>query len=53
MPLPAPASPDATGRARYTVDLSNTLDLKDLIGKPLRLTLRSAKGAAEAVWVAK
>jgi DsbC/DsbD-like thiol-disulfide interchange protein len=53
VPLPPQATPDASGRARYTLDLSKTPDLPDLVGKPLRLTLRSTKGASEAIWVAK
>jgi DsbC/DsbD-like thiol-disulfide interchange protein len=53
VPLPARATPDAHGRARFSVDLSQTLDPKDLLGKTLRLTMVSARGAAEALWVAK
>jgi DsbC/DsbD-like thiol-disulfide interchange protein len=53
VPLPARATPDAKGRARFTVDLSKTLDPKDLLGKELRLTMVSSKGASEALWVAK
>ena len=53
VPLPRRAVPDAKGRARFTVDLSNAIDAKDLIGKELRLTMVSSKGASEALWVAK
>ena len=53
VPLPARATPDAHGRAHFTVDLSKTVDPKDLIGKELRLTMVSSKGASEALWVAK
>ena len=53
VPLPARSPPDAKGRARFTVDLSKTLDPKDLLGKELRLTMVSSKGASEALWVAK
>jgi DsbC/DsbD-like thiol-disulfide interchange protein len=53
VPLPARATPDAKGRARFTVDLSKTLDPKDLLGKSLRLTMVSTRGASEAVWIAK
>jgi DsbC/DsbD-like thiol-disulfide interchange protein len=53
VPLPARASPDAAGRARFVIDLQKTIDAKDLLGKSLRLTMVGSKGAAEAVWVAK
>ncbi len=53
VPLPARATPDAKGRARFTVDLSKTLDPTELVGKSLRLTMVSARGASEALWVAK
>jgi DsbC/DsbD-like thiol-disulfide interchange protein len=53
VPLPARATPDAKGRARFVVDLSKTLDPKELLGKSLRLTMVSARGASEAVWSAK
>jgi DsbC/DsbD-like thiol-disulfide interchange protein len=53
VPLPTRVAPDAKGRARFIVDLSKTLDPKDLLGKPLRLTMVSAAGAAEAIWVAQ
>ncbi len=53
VPLPARATADANGRARFVVDLSKTLDPKELLGKPLRLTMVSSKGASETVWVAK
>ena len=53
VPLPARATPDAQGRAHFTVDLRKTVDPKDLLGKELRLTMVSSKGASEALWVAK
>jgi DsbC/DsbD-like thiol-disulfide interchange protein len=53
VPLPARAAPDAKGRVKFVVDLSKTLDPKDLLGKSLRLTMVSARGASEAIWVAK
>lgn len=53
VPLPARAVPDAQGHARFTVDLSKSIDAKDLLGKQLRLTMVSAKGTAEALWIAK
>ena len=53
VPMTVRAASDAKGRARFTVDLSKTLDPKDLLGKELRLTMVSSKGASEAVWVAK
>ena len=53
VPLPARAKPDAKGRASFTVDLSKALDAKELLGKELRLTMVSSKGASEATWVAK
>ena len=53
VPLPGHALPDDKGRARFTVDLSKANDAKDLLGKELRLTMVSSKGAAEALWVAK
>ncbi len=53
VPLPGTATPDANGRARFVVDLTKTLDPKDLLGKPLRLTMTSSKGASEAIWTAK
>ena len=53
VPLPQKAKPDAKGRASFTVDLSKVADAKDLLGKELRLTMVSSKGASEALWVAK
>ena len=51
--LPARATPDASGRARFTVDLSKAIEAKDLLGKELRITMVSSKGASEALWIAK
>jgi DsbC/DsbD-like thiol-disulfide interchange protein len=53
VPLSTRATPDAQGRARFIVDLTKTLDPKDLLGKALLLTMVSARGASEAIWVAK
>ena len=53
VPLPARSAPDATGRARYIIDLSKIIDARDLGGKQLRLTMTSARGASEAVWAAR
>jgi DsbC/DsbD-like thiol-disulfide interchange protein len=53
VPLPIRASPDANGRAKFVVDLTKSIDVKDLFGKELRLTMLSSKGAAEALWTAK
>lgn len=53
VPLPKRATPDAKGRASFAIDLSKTLDPKDLLGKELRVTMVSSKGAAEAFWIAK
>ncbi len=53
VPLPRRGVPDANGRAQFVVDLSKSIDAKDLLGKELRLTMLSSKGAAEALWTAK
>lgn len=53
VPLPTRAPPDATGRARFSLDLSKVIDAKELIGQELRVTMVSDKGASEATWVAK
>ena len=53
VPLPMRIAPHAAGRARFVVDLSKSIDAKDLFGKELRLTMLSSKGAAEALWVAQ
>ncbi len=53
VPLPARATPDATGRARFTLDLSKVVDAKDLIGQQLKLTMVSDHGASETVWLSK
>ena len=53
VPLPAATKVDSAGRARFVVDLSKTIDAKDLLGKQLRLTMVGSKGSSEAVWVAK
>jgi DsbC/DsbD-like thiol-disulfide interchange protein len=50
VPQPARAVPDAKGRAHFTIDLSKAIDVKDLLGHELRLTMVSEKGASEAVW---
>lgn len=39
------------GRVTYLVDLKDGADLKELKGKPLRLTLVSAKGSTEVSWI--
>lgn len=53
VPLPTRATPDASGRARFTLDLAKTVDAKDLLGGNLTITMVSDKGASEATWVAK
>jgi hypothetical protein len=53
VPQAAPATADAKGRARFTIDLSKAIDARDLLGQQLRLTMVSEKGASEAVWTAK
>lgn len=50
VPLPRLVGKAPDGGLRYTVDLSNGVDLKDIDGKPLRLTIVSDTSATETTW---
>jgi DsbC/DsbD-like thiol-disulfide interchange protein len=45
--------PLPNGLLRFDIDLSKGVDLKDIIGQPLRITMTSAAGASEITWVVK
>ena len=46
LPVPKKIS-DAKGRTIFEVDLTEGADLKDVAGKPLKITLVGAKGQSE------
>jgi DsbC/DsbD-like thiol-disulfide interchange protein len=41
------------GLVHFEIDLSKGVDVKDIVGKPLRITVTSASGASELTWVPK
>ncbi len=51
VPLPRQAGQGPQGTLRFTVDLSSGVDIKDIDGKPLRLTIVSDKAAVETTWI--
>jgi DsbC/DsbD-like thiol-disulfide interchange protein len=46
VPLPKRAA-DQSGRAMFEVDLTDGVNIKDLLGKPLKVTMVDAKGQSE------
>jgi DsbC/DsbD-like thiol-disulfide interchange protein len=40
----------ANGLVQFNIDLSKVVDIKDIIGQPLRITMTSASGASETTW---
>ena len=53
VPLPKARGLPASGIQRFVVDLANGVDLADIAGKPLRLTMVSERGQAEVMWTAR
>jgi DsbC/DsbD-like thiol-disulfide interchange protein len=50
VPLPTKVADEGNGRATFEIDLSDSVDIKDLKGKPLTATLVSGKGQSEATF---
>jgi DsbC/DsbD-like thiol-disulfide interchange protein len=55
VPLPQKLAtpPSGTEPVTFEIDLAQAPDIKDTLGKPIRLTFVGAGGASEAVWIAK
>lgn len=55
VPLPTKLAvqPTGTDPVTFTIDLAQAPDIKDVLGKPLRITMVGPGGASEMTWVAK